>query len=138
MQSTDRALYTSLTKLIIKVLAFLTKLPTPDTALIKIMIPYIDLLLFMLPEEASQFLTTIDIQAYMETLISHSDSAIRDIHRVILNRCFNILLQINHLKLNDPEDQSPVKTRLLSILEVAESMLYTEVTKNSGKVSQYF
>ena len=80
----------------------------------------------------------LDLQKYLEILLTHSDSPIRDLHRSILNRCFNIVLQRKNVELNDPADNSVYKQRLIKVLEDLLALLYTDVPKNSSKVHQYF
>lgn len=119
-------------------MGFFTKSPNPDINTVKTIIPYIDILLFILPEKAEDLMMNLDLQKYLEILLTHSDSPIRDLHRSILNRCFNIVLQKRNVELNDPADDSIYKQRLVKVLEDLLSLLYTEVPKNSSKVHQYF
>lgn len=138
MSGGEREEYIALFDFLYQLMGFFTKSPNPDINTVKTIIPYIDILLFILPEKAEDLMMNLDLQKYLEILLTHSDSPIRDLHRSILNRCFNIVLQKRNVELNDPADDSIYKQRLVKVLEDLLSLLYTEVPKNSSKVHQYF
>ena len=80
----------------------------------------------------------IDVPKYLEVMISHSDSPIRDLYRSILNRCIAILIERREVKINDKEDQSEYKIKLTKLFDDILALIYTEVPKNSAKLHQYF
>ena len=104
MSSEQKEEYTELLEFLLKLMEFFTKTPNPEISLVKTMIPYIEILLSMLPDRAEDYFTNIDNPKYLEVLLSHSDSPIRDLYRTVLNRCFNIVLQRKEVRLNDPTD----------------------------------
>lgn len=67
-----------------------------------------------------------DTKKLLEIIVANNDNYVRELYRMIANKCINIMIFLHDINLQSSE-QSPQKQKILELLDLALSanVLYT-------------
>jgi hypothetical protein len=78
-----------------------------------------------------------DLHRIIEIMYSNNNNFERELHRMIANKCINIIIHMHNVSLQSSES-SIYQQKILDFLNEFLSLMYTEIPKNWIKSLQYF
>lgn len=92
---------------------------------------------YAIPDVTQIYFLSLDAKRHVTIMTSHADQQLRELYRIVLNRCFSSTVAFSKVDLQNIDDSSPTRLKLLEHLRTISNHM-PELSHNPTKIKQYF